>query len=113
MKKLLLTGLLLVSSAPIFAQRGGFYIGGSWSSGPPAPVRVYAPPPPPPVYGYGYVSRPRMPGPGYVWVDGYYDYYGRGYAWRPGYWARRPHPRAMWVGPRYNRGVYIRGYWRR
>ena len=29
-------------------------------------------------------SRPFSPGPGYTWVDGYYDPYG---AWINGYWA--------------------------
>jgi hypothetical protein len=29
-------------------------------------------------------SRPFYPGPGYTWVDGYYDPYGR---WIDGYWA--------------------------
>jgi hypothetical protein len=29
-------------------------------------------------------SRPFSPGPGYTWVDGYYDPYG---AWMNGYWA--------------------------
>jgi hypothetical protein len=30
-----------------------------------------------------------------------------------GYWARRPYPRAYWVGPRYFGHRYYRGYWRR
>jgi hypothetical protein len=30
------------------------------------------------------VSRPFYPGPGYTWVDGYYDPYG---TWIDGYWA--------------------------
>jgi hypothetical protein len=29
-------------------------------------------------------ARPYAPGPGYTWVDGYYDPYGR---WINGYWA--------------------------
>lgn len=41
--------------------------------GPPAPRRE--------------VVRPR-PGPGYVWVGGYWGWNGGAYAWRPGYWAR-------------------------
>ncbi len=110
MKKLILAALLFTSTS-LFAQR--FYIGGSWGYGPPAPVRVYAPPPPPPVYyGYGY-ARPVAPGPGYAWIDGYYDYYGRDYRWRPGYWAPRPHHRAYWYAPRYHGGRYYAGYWRR
>ena len=119
MKKLLLTALLLTSSSALFAE-GRFYVGGSWGYGAPGPIRAYAPPPPPPVYGYGYgygyrnaYVRPPCPGPDYVWIDGYYDYYGRGYNWRPGYWGRRPHHRAVWVAPRWHRGNYFVGYWRR
>ena len=68
-------------------------------------------PPPPPVVGVvGYA-----PGPGYVWIDGFYDWRGR-YVWVPGYWARPPHPHARWVPGRayYGRGHYSyrRGYWR-
>ncbi len=114
MRHLILAALITIGSASAFAQ-GRFYVGGSWGFGTPAPMRAYGPPPPPPrVYygGYGY-ARPMAPGPGYMWVDGYYDYFGRDYRWRPGYWARRPHPRAVWVAPRYNRGFYVSGYWRR
>lgn len=69
-----------------------------------------APPPPPPVYVY---APPPVPGPGYVWINGYY-YPGRsGYAWRGGYWARPPYARAYWVAPRYYRGRYHEGRWRR
>lgn len=109
MKKTLLAAVLLAGSTA-FAASGGFYIGGSWGNRRPAPVRVYSAPPPMPRMAY---ARPPMPGPGYVWIDGFYDYSPRGYVWRPGYWAARPHPRAMWVAPRYDRGMYVSGYWRR
>jgi hypothetical protein len=71
----------------------------------------YVPAPPPaPVVAY---YRPPCPGPQYSWVNGYY-YPVRGrYIWRTGYWARRPYVRAYWVGPRYYRHRYYRGYWRR
>ncbi|MBS1835550.1 MAG: YXWGXW repeat-containing protein [Acidobacteria bacterium] len=108
MKKMFLAGLLLASSVAFAGT--SFYIGGSWGNRRPAPVRVYSAPPPPPRMAY---VRPPMPRPGYVWVDGYYDYGPRGYMWRPGYWAARPDPRAMWVAPRYDRGGYVGGYWRR
>jgi len=70
-----------------------------------------APPPPAPVVGVvGYA-----PGPGYVWIDGYWDWRGH-YVWVPGYWGRRPHPRATWVRGRafyeHGRYHYRRGYWR-
>ena len=72
---------------------------------------VAGPPPPPQAVGIvGYA-----PGPGYVWIDGFWDWRGR-YVWVPGYWGRRPHPRAVWVPgrPHYEHGRYSyhRGYWR-
>lgn len=56
------------------------------------------------------------PGPGYVWIDGYWVWEYNRYAWRPGYWAaqRRGH---AWVPPRWHRGRggwhHEEGYWRR
>ena len=69
------------------------------------------PPPPPAVYGVvGYA-----PGPGYVWIDGFWDWRNR-YVWVPGYWSRPPRPHARWVPGRayYNnhRYYYRRGHWR-
>ncbi len=58
------------------------------------------------------------PGPGYVWVPGYWDWVEAraDYVWIEGRWALPPHPRAIWVAPRYEhrRGGYYyhRGYWR-
>jgi len=66
----------------------------------------------PPPLRYEYVAP--YPGPGFVWVGGFWDwrpYYHR-YIWVPGYWARPPYPRAHWVTPRYYRHYYHRGYWR-
>ncbi|HUO29236.1 MAG TPA: hypothetical protein VMU80_08470 [Bryobacteraceae bacterium] len=74
----------------------------------PAPVVAYAPPPAPVA---AYVSP--APGPGFTWVGGYWYPYGGRYAWRAGYWARRPYPRAHWVAPRYYGHRYYGGYWRR
>ena len=63
-------------------------------------VGYYAAVPPPPlraeVVGVA-------PGPGYVWVNGYWGWRGRDYAWVPGYYSRPPHPRAVWVAPRWER----------
>ena len=78
------------------AARAGYYVAG---------------PPPPPVVGVvGYA-----PGPGYLWIEGFWDWRGR-YVWVPGYWARPPHPHAVWVleGGYYNHGRYYhrRGHWR-
>lgn len=70
-----------------------------------------APPPPPmPAYAVGY-RRPPMPGPGWIWVDGYWGW-GRGrYLWVNGYWARPPYGGAVWVAPRYNSGRFFVGFW--
>jgi hypothetical protein len=108
MKKLL--AVLLLTGASAFAAHFSFgvAVGGPVYYGP-APVAVYAPPPPP-VYSY---YRPVAPGPNYYWVGGYWYPSGPRYAWRAGYWARRPYAGAYWVGPRYSRGRYYGGYWRR
>jgi hypothetical protein len=73
--------------------------------------RPYPPPPP-----AGYRVMGVAPGPGYVWIDGYHDWRGRGYYWVPGRWTRPPRPHATWV-PGYwqSRGgghIWIRGRWR-
>src|SRR4051794_29379834 len=54
-------------------------------------------PPPPPVSEY----RPYPPGPGYVWVDGYWDWTGYDWYWVGGVWAP---PR---VGYYYVRPAYV------
>jgi|SRR6266567_2054198 len=57
----------------------------------------------------------QAPGPGYVWVPGYYAWHGR-WVWAPGGWVVRPHPHAVWVAGRWHhRGhsyVWIGGHWR-
>jgi hypothetical protein len=56
------------------------------------------------------------PGPGYLWVPGYWDWDRADWVWVPGAWVRPPHARAVWVAPRYHqrRGhwAYQRGHWR-
>ncbi len=51
------------------------------------------------------------PGPGYVWVPGYYNYN----AWVPGAWALPPYAGAAWYGPHWGwyggQRVFVRGYW--
>ena len=44
------------------------------------------PPPPPPPHAYRNHGRP--PGPGYVWVDGYWVRRGNHWRWVNGHWAR-------------------------
>ncbi|MEO5925290.1 MAG: hypothetical protein ABIR70_15825 [Bryobacteraceae bacterium] len=70
---------------------------------------VYAPaPPPPPSYAY---QRPPIPGSGYYWIDGYWNYLGGRYAWVGGYWAQPPYAGGYWVAPRYNGGRFFLGFW--
>ena len=55
--------------------------------------------------GYAYV--PPCPGPGYEWIDGYYDYSGGARFWHAGYW-RAPVIRERFV-PRYEHRGFERG----
>jgi len=98
MKKRLMV-LMLVAGGALFAGTHvsiGVQLGG--------PVMV--PPPPPPVVVNSY--QPPAPGPGYVWIPGYYDQYGN---WYEGYWALPPYTGAYWIAPAYNSGHFIAGYW--
>ena len=77
-------------------------------------IRVDAPPPP--LRHEVIVVRP---GPGVVWVPGYWDWApvrGR-YVWVAGRWVRPPFRHAVWVGPAWHhRGrhaFFVRGHWRR
>lgn len=51
-------------------------------------------PPPLPVY-----DQPPIPGPGYVWVPGYWAWNGYEYYWTPGYWAMPPAVGFYWTPP--------------
>jgi|ERR1035438_5851034 hypothetical protein len=57
-----------------------------------------------------------VPGPGYLWIGGYYHWNGGGWGWIRGHYEVPPRRGAVWVGPRYEarggRRVYIRGFWR-
>lgn len=91
MKKLIAVALLAAST--MFGQVSiGIRIGA-----PPAPrvVRV----------------RPVAPGPGYIWVDGYWYPQGNHYRWHDGYWTLAPYEGAFWVGPRWEGGMFFEGYW--
>jgi len=97
MKTKWLASLILASavSAPAFAQVG-IYIGHE-----PPPLR--------------YEVRPAMPGAGYAWVDGYWNWSGGRYVWAPGEWRRPPYAGAYWNHPHYDhydRGwAYHAGHW--
>lgn len=95
----LVAGLLLTGNSLFAESRFSFGIGIG------TPGYYYAPPPP-------VVYRPPYPGPGYYWVDGYYDPYN---AWIPGYWAPLAY-RYGYAAPRYYSaprfyGGYYRGGW--
>jgi hypothetical protein len=73
----------------------------------------YAAVPPPPVR---YEALGPAPGPGYVWINGYWGWGGSAYAWVPGRYVRPPRPRAVWVAPRWEahggRYRFHEGRWR-
>jgi hypothetical protein len=58
---------------------------------------------------------PPMPGPGYLWLPGYWAWRATGYYWVPGFWSRAPAPGLLWT-PGYwgwAGGAYCwhAGYW--
>jgi hypothetical protein len=75
--------------------------------------RYYASGPPPPARVEVRVAAPRA---GLFWVDGYWGWSNRNYAWVPGRWVRAPRARAVWVAPaweqRNGRYVFRKGRWR-
>jgi hypothetical protein len=73
-------------------------------------ISVRIGPPVLPVY-----AQPICPGPGYIWVPGYWAYGDDGYFWVPGTWVIAPEPGLLWT-PGYwgwSEGFYIwhAGYW--
>lgn len=92
--------LALALSGTAFASSGSVF------------VSVNFAPPPLPVY-----EQPLCPGPGYIWVPGYWGYGPDGYYWVPGTWVLAPFIGALWT-PGYwgwTGAVYVwhRGYWGR
>lgn len=93
-----LMAMLLLAGGALVAQPRlavGVQVGGPgyYPAVPAPPAMAYVPP---------------CPGPGYVWIDGYYDPYG---SWVGGYWALPPYAGAYWVGPRFAGGHFYSGYW--
>jgi WXXGXW repeat (2 copies) len=90
---------LTFSAFSLIGCAGGY---GYYASTPPPPIRAE-------VVGVA-------PGPGYVWINGYWGWRGRSYAWVPGYYTRPPRARARWVEPRWerdhNRYRFHEGRWR-
>ena len=69
---------------------------------------------PPPAPRYGIVGV--APGPGFVWVDGFWDWRGGNWFWVGGGWRRPPRRGAVWVPARWvpagRHYRFVRGYWR-
>jgi hypothetical protein len=88
--------LLSASSLSCAAASGRLYV----AVGPPAPIVDII---------------PVVPGPGFVWLEGYYRWDGRAYVWVPGRWARPPRARARWIPGHWvhdRRGWYfVEGHW--
>jgi len=67
-------------------------------------------PPPLPVY-----DQPPIPGPGYIWMPGYWAWGPAGYYWVPGTWVLPPGIGLYWTPPwwGWNGSVYVfhAGYW--
>jgi len=103
MKSAILWGILLASSAMVAC-------GGGYGRGYVA-YRVPAPPAPYVAGAVGYA-----PGPGFVWIDGFWDLHGSRWVWVNGRWGRPPYPRAVWDPDRWerhgNNWRYYRGHWR-
>ncbi len=75
--------------------------------------RVYVRSGPPPLRSEAVLVSP---GPGYVWIPGYYRYERGGDVWIGGHYDRAPRARARWVPGHWEnsrRGWYfVEGHWR-
>jgi hypothetical protein len=61
-------------------------------------------------------TRPTAPGPGYLWVAGYWDYLDGNYLWRSGHWLPNQ-PQFEYVRARYDFDgsgwIFHRPHWKR
>ena len=118
-----LAALSLAACNSSASAQNGAYIDTSTDSSSPAsdqplpPSSQYQavadnPPPPLPVY-----DQPPIPGPGYVWTPGYWDWSNDSddYYWVPGTWVEPPSYGYLWTPGywRYYNGRYLfsDGYW--
>lgn len=73
----------------------------------------YAPVAPPPVR---VEAVGVAPGPGFVWINGYWGFEGGRHVWIAGRWERPPRGRSAWVAGRWDRQgsrwAYRPGRWR-
>ena len=101
-------------------DRGYVLVEGYWREA--APVREYErggrevivvrePPPP-----RREVVPARPPGPGMIWISGYWAWHGDRHMWIGGHFERPPRAHATWVEPRWERRgggyIFIEGTWR-
>jgi WXXGXW repeat (2 copies) len=60
-------------------------------------------------------AQPPIPGPGYLWIPGYWAWDGQEYYWTPGYWSMPPTVGFYWTPPYWGwlNGAYVfnAGYW--
>lgn len=60
-------------------------------------------------------AQPPIPGPGYLWMPGYWAWNGTGYYWVPGAWVLPPRVGLLWTPPWWGwvDGAYVwhAGYW--
>jgi WXXGXW repeat (2 copies) len=82
---------------------------------PPGPAVVEAAEgsePPPPIVEQVVVS----PGPGYIWIGGYWAWHHYHWEWVRGRWEWPPRRNAVWVGGYWDhhggRVIWVDGYWR-
>lgn len=66
----------------------------------PGYVGIYARTAPPPVRVEAYGPAP---GPGYIWLNGYWGYRGDNYHWVSGRWERPPRGHRRWEDGRWER----------
>jgi len=108
-------------------QPGAFYVEGRWDERSRNWIEAHwemAPPPPPPVEYVveGPPPPPRQeiivaqPGPGYIWIGGYWAWHHHHHEWVGGHWEMPPHGHHVWVEPRWEHRcgsyVFIEGSWR-
>ena len=86
MRRWIATGLL--AGSLIATGCAGGYVG----------YEVRIPPPPLRVETYG-----PAPGPGYIWIKGYWGYSGGNYVWQGGRWEQPPRGRRQWEDGRWER----------
>jgi len=94
-----LIAMLMLAAGSMFAGPRVFF--GVNIGVPVAPAAVVAPVP---VVAAPIAYATPCPGPGYVWVDGYYSYFGPRRIWHAGYW------RAPVFAHPYARREFVRGY---